>query len=84
MSAKLDNQYWSIISRFLNKTKVPTIPPVLVNGKLISDFKIKTEHFNSYFAAHCTPLKNSSILPTLKYKTKSQLNSFNINKDISF
>ena len=48
---------------------------------MISDFKIKSEHFNSYFAAHCTPVKNSSTLPTLKYKTKSRLNSFNINKD---
>ena len=63
ISAKLDNPtlvaktYWSIISRFLNKTKVPTIPPVLVNGKLISDFKINSEHFNSYFVAHCTPVK---------------------------
>ena len=63
MSAKLDNPtfvaktYLSIISRFLNKTKVPTIPPVVVNGKLISDFKIKSEHFNSYFAAYCTPVK---------------------------
>ena len=90
MSAKLDNPtlvaktYWSIISRFLNKTNVPTIPPVLVNGKLISDFKTKSEHFNSYFAAHCTPVKNSSTLPTLKYKTKSRLNYFNINEDDIF
>ena len=48
---------------------------------MISDFKIKSEHFNSYFAAHCPPVKNSSTLPTLKYKTKSRLNSFNINED---
>ena len=90
MSAKLDNPtlvaktYWSIISRFLNKTKVPTVPSVVVNGKLISDFKIESEHFNSYFAAHCTSVKNSSTLPTLKYKTKSRLNSFNTNEDDIF
>ena len=53
MSAKLDNSnlvpktYWSIVSRFLNKSKIPTIPPVLVNGKL---FQVKCEHFNFSFA----------------------------------
>ena len=30
---------------------MPAIPPILVDGKLVSDFKIKTELFNSYFAA---------------------------------
>ena len=51
MSAKLDNPntapktYWSIISRFLNKRKMPAIPPVLADGKLVSDFKIKPELF---------------------------------------
>ena len=57
MSAKLDNPnttpktYWPIISRFLNKRKMPAILPVLADGKLISDFKIKSELFNSHFAA---------------------------------
>ena len=60
MSAKLDNPNrapktsWSIISRFLNKRKTPTISPILADGKLVSNFKIKTENFNSHFAAQCT------------------------------
>ena len=43
MSAKLGNPntapktYWSIISRFLNKRKMPAISPVLADGKLVSD-----------------------------------------------
>ena len=58
MSAKLDNfntapkTYWSIKSRFLNRKKMPAIPPILADGKLVSDFKIKAELFNSHFAAH--------------------------------
>ena len=49
MSAKLDNPntvpktYRSIINRFLNRRKMPVIPPNLADGKLVSDFKIKTE-----------------------------------------
>ena len=75
MSAKLHNlntapkTYWSIISRFLNKRKMPAIPPILADGKLVSDFKIKFKLLDSYFAAQCTPVKNSSTLPKFKYRT---------------
>ena len=75
MSAQLDNlktapkTYWSIISRFLNRRKMPAIPPILADGKLVSGFKIKTELFNSYFAAQCTPVKNASTLPKFNYRT---------------
>ena len=57
MSAKLDNPsiapktYWSIIRRFFNKIQMQAIaPPVLADGKLVSDFKIKSELFDSHFA----------------------------------
>ena len=90
MSAKLDNpntapkSYWSIISRFLNRRKMPAIPPVLADGKLLSDFKIKTEIFNSHFAAQCTPVKNASALPKFKYRTDKRLNYFTINENDIF
>ena len=44
-SAKFDNPiltpktYRSIISRFLNKRKISTIPPTAIDDNLISDFK---------------------------------------------
>ena len=62
LSAKLDDLrtapeiYLSIISRFLRKRKMPAIPPD-THGKLVYDFKIKSELFNSHFAAQCTPVK---------------------------
>ena len=69
----LNNQapktYWSIISRFLNKRKMPAIPPFLADGKLVSDFKIKSELFNYHFATQCTPVKSGSTLPKFKYRT---------------
>ena len=87
MSAKLDNPnaavktYWSIISRFLNKKNTPAMPPILTDGKLVSDFKMKSELFNSHFAAQCTPVKNANALPKFKYRTDKRLNSFTINEN---
>ena len=78
ISAKFDNPnvapktYWSIISRLLNKRKMPAIPPFLADGKLVSDFKIKSELFNSHFATQCTPVKSGSTLPKFKYRTEKR------------
>ena len=60
------------------------IPPTLADGKLVSDFKIKTELFNSHFAVQCTPVKNASALPKFKYRTDKRLNSFTINENDIF
>ena len=53
------------------------IPPILADGKLVSDFKIKSQ-LNSHFAAQCTPVKKASTLPKFKYRTDKRLNSFTI------
>ena len=59
---------------------MPAIPPILADGKLVSDFKIKSEHFNSHFAANCTPVKSASTLPKSKYRTDKRLNSLQLMK----
>ena len=57
MSKKLNdpliapNSYWSIFNWFLNNKKIPRIPPIFHNGKVISDFKEKANLFNSFFAS---------------------------------
>ena len=44
LSKKLDDPstmpkgYWSILNTFLNNKKAPNIPPLNVNGKIISNF----------------------------------------------
>ena len=71
LSSKLDNPdtapktYWSIINRFLNNKKIPIIPPVLFEGKLISDFEKNAEIFNNHFASRCSLVKNTSTIPNL-------------------
>ena len=87
MSAKLDNPktvpktYWSIINKFLSSKKIPIIPPILVNGELVSYFKQKANMFNNHFASQCTAIKNSSKLPNFSYKTEKRLTSFDIKDD---
>ena len=62
LSVKLDDpntsakSYWSIINNFLNSKKIPTIPPLLFNGNLVSDFKREAALFNAYFSSQCTPI----------------------------
>ena len=55
--------YWSILKILYNGKKIPSIPPILINNKLISKFKEKANHFNTFFAARCTPVFNDSMLP---------------------
>ena len=54
--------YWSILKTLYNGKKVPLIPPILVNNKLISNFKEKANHFNAFFASQCTPVFNDGAL----------------------
>ena len=63
--------YRSILNTFLNNKKIPNIPPLNVNGKIIYNFEKKAKLFNSYFASQCTPINNSSVLLPLEYKTMS-------------
>ena len=46
--------YWSILKTFYNGKRVPVISPLLINDKLISDFEVKANHFNNFFASQCT------------------------------
>ena len=55
--------YWSILKTLYNGKKILLIPPILVNKKLISNFKEKANHFNDFFPSHCTPVSNDSALP---------------------
>lgn len=52
------------------------MPPALVMGNSMSDFKNKAEIFNAPFAAKCTVVKNTSTLPDLQFRTDHRLNNF--------
>ena len=77
--------YWSILKTFLNKKKVPCIPPLIHNNQFITDFKEKSELFNSFFAKQCSLIETQSTLPTQIFlKTNKSLNNINFSEsDIS-
>ena len=39
------------------------IPPLIQESKFVTDFHLKNETFNSYFAKRCSPIKNNSRTP---------------------
>ena len=79
MAEKLDNPftaqkaYWPILNNFLGKRKILNIPPLIVNDFVVSDFTTKANQFNNFFPPQCSPVVNSSTLPTFCYKTQKQI-----------
>ena len=63
LSDKLNNPKASAKAYWYNGKKISLIPLILVNNKLISNFKEKANHFNAFFACQCTPVSNDSALP---------------------
>ena len=53
--------YWSILESLCRGTKVPLIPPLLVNNKIVSGFTEKANLFNDFFASQCIPINNNSV-----------------------
>ena len=52
------------------------IPPLLVNNKLVADFKAKANILNDFFSKQCTPLANGGKLPENQvYLINSRINS---------
>ena len=52
MSKKLEDSkaYWTILNRLIYSKKIPAIPLLFVDGNFISDFCVKVNIFNNYFA----------------------------------
>ena len=67
--------YWSLLKICHNGKKVPIIPPLLINDKLIFDSEVKANHFNHFFCvSQCTPLHNSGKIPESQtYITNTKL-----------
>ena len=66
------NQYYTRLSHkiFLNKKKIPCIPPLLHQDKLVTNFKEKANIFNNFFANQCSIVSNNSELPVTLTKIK--------------
>ena len=75
--------YWSILKGFYNGKRMLVIPPLLVNNKFVTDFKVKANIFNDLFSKQCTPLANRSKLPENQvYLTNSRINSVPFSDDL--
>ena len=87
MTKKLANSntssksYWTILNRLLYNKKLRTIPPLLVDGKMVSDFCKKANIFNNFFVSICTPIGNTSCLPYFSYRTRSRIKSFQVTEN---
>ena len=42
--------YWKRLKTFINGTKIPLTPPLLVVNQFVSDFLVKVNFFNDYFS----------------------------------
>ena len=71
--------YWKILNKFLNKCKIPRIPPLFVLNKFVTDCKDKANIFNNFFSSQCTPISNDSQLPEFHFHTPSRISTFVIN-----
>ena len=68
--------YWAILKTFVNGSKIPLIPPLLVDNKLVTDFLDKANLFNNFFAKQCTPISNDSTVPVnINFETRERLSS---------
>ena len=67
---------WTIWKTFVNVSKIPLIPPLLVDNKLVTDFLDKANLFNNFFAKQCTPISNDSTVRVNKnFETRERLSS---------
>ena len=77
--------YWATLTTLGNRKKVPNIPALLVNDELITEFEVKANIINKYFASQYTTINNNSVLPsTLNHLTDDKLSSFNISSEVIF
>ena len=68
--------YWSIIKTLSNGKNVPVIPPILVNNKLVTNFKDKADIFNDFFSKQCQPIPNNSTIPSIQsFETSNRLST---------
>ena len=68
--------YWTMLNRLLYSKNLPTIPPLLVDGKMVLDFGKKSNILNNFFVSICTPIDNKSCLPSFSYRTGSRIMPF--------
>ena len=58
------------------RQKNSSYTPILVNNKLVTNFKDKASIFNDFFSKQCHPIPNNSILPSIQsFETSNKLST---------
>ena len=76
---KSSKAYWSILK---NNKKIPLIPLLFYENCFVTNFKEKTELFNSSFAEQCSLMSNARKLPSnFTLFTDNRLSTVTFSKD---
>ena len=79
------NTFWKILKTFCNGNRIPLIPQIIVNNKLVSYYEEKANHFNKFFASQCTPIDNDSQIPdSVVFSTEARLSSITCENNDTF
>ena len=65
--------YWQILNKILNKWRVPRLPLIFSNNKLIINCVEKARCFNRLFLSHYKTKVNNRVLPAFSDLTDSRL-----------
>ena len=55
---------------------------MLVNDPVCSNFKLKTNVFNNFFASKCFPVINSTTIPIFSYKIEQRIHDIEIIEEV--
>ena len=74
-------EFWGAFKRILNKKKNTNIPPLIENGKFITDFNEKANILNSFLSLQCRPLNTNSTLPPFIKNCERSLTNVVVNRE---
>ena len=82
-SDTLSKAHQSKIESLANGKKVPVTPPILVNYKLVTNFKDKADIFNNFFSKQYQRISNNGTLQSIQiFATSSILSTVDIDSKI--
>ena len=70
-----------MLKTLVSDTKIPCIPPLIVNDTFVTDFHEKAHLFNDFFAKQCSIIINNSSIPNSDLSfTNEHLSEFKFSK----
>ena len=73
--------YWKIINKVMNKCKAPKIPPLLVNGTFVLNYREKAKFLTVFFSQQCKPVINDNVLPYFTHLTNENIEQIVIDNE---